>query len=69
MEVIEPTQTKWASPISFGPKKYGTLSFCVDYRKMNAGTIGNSYEILQMDTCTDWFGDAMNFSMLDANKR
>ena len=65
--VIEPSSSEWASPIVFGPKKDGKLRFCVDYRKLNALTIRDSYHIPRMDECIDSLGDAGIFSTLDAN--
>lgn len=32
-DVIQPENTKWASPIVFAPKKGGLLRYCVDCRK------------------------------------
>ena len=43
--VIEPATTKWASPVVIVPKSDGTLRFCVDYRKLNALKVKDSYRI------------------------
>ena len=65
--VIEPAQSEWASPIVFAPKKDGTLRFCVDYRKLNAATIADTYPLPRIDDCLDSLGDATIFTTLDAN--
>ena len=65
--VIEPAKTEWAAPIVFAPKKDGSLRFCVDYRRLNAETVRDSYPIPRMDECIDSLGDAQLFSTLDAN--
>ena len=65
--VIEPANTEWASPIVFVPKSDGSLRFCVDYRRLNAMTIRDSYPIPRMDECLDSLGDAVVFSTLDCN--
>ena len=65
--VIEPASTDWASPVVLVPKPDGSLRFCVDYRKLNALTIGDSYPLPRMDECIDSLGDATIFSTLDCN--
>lgn len=56
LEVIEPAQNKWTSPIVFALKKDGTLWFCVDYRKLNSVIVRDFYPILCMDECVDLLG-------------
>ena len=65
--VIEPSSAEWASPVVLVPKKDGTLRFCVDYRKLNAATIRDSYPIPRMDECIDSLGEATVFTTLDCN--
>ena len=63
--VIEPTSPEWASPVVFVPKMDGTMRFCVDYRKLNAVTVCNSYPLLCMDESIDSLDDATFFTTLD----
>ena len=65
--VIEPAASEWASPVVLAPKKDGTLRFCVDYRRLNAVTIPDTYPLPRMDDCIDSLGDATIFTTLDAN--
>ena len=65
--VIEPTQSPWASPVVFAPKKDGTLRFCVDYRRLNTMTIRDHYPIPKIDDCIDSLGEATIFTTLDCN--
>ena len=65
--VIEPAKSEWASPVVMVPKKDGTPRFCVDYRKLNACTIRDSYPIPRMDDCVDSLGNAKFFTTLDCN--
>ena len=65
--VIEPYTAEWASPVVLVPKKDGTLRFCIDYRKLNAITIRDSYPIPRMDECIDSLGEATVFTTLDCN--
>lgn len=52
-KVIEPEPTKRAASIMFAPKKDGSLRFFVDYRKLSAETVYDSYPLRSMDACID----------------
>ena len=65
--VIEPAQSEWASPVVLVPKKDGTLRFCVDYRRLNAMSVRDSYPLPRMDECIDSLGEAKVFTTLDCN--
>mgnify|MGYP006048027623 FL=1 len=65
--VIAPANAEWASPIVMVPKTDGSTRFCVDYRRLNAITVRDSYLLPRMDECIDSLGDARIFSTLDCN--
>lgn len=66
-EVIETANTELASLIVFEPKKDGSLKFCVDYCKLNAVTVKNSYPLSRTEEYNDSLGEAKIFSTLESN--
>jgi Reverse transcriptase (RNA-dependent DNA polymerase) len=67
MDVVEPAEGPWASPVVLIPKPDGSVRFCVDYRLLNALTTKDSYALLRVDDSLDSLGGAQYFSTLDAN--
>lgn len=63
--VNETTQSEWASPVLPVPKPDESLSFCVDYRRLNVVTVKEKYLLLRMDECLDFFEDKKLFSALE----
>lgn len=61
MKLIELAQSEWASPIVLAPKKDGSIRLCIDYSRLNAINIRDSYEIHRMDECIDSLGNAKIF--------
>ncbi|CAN8062284.1 unnamed protein product [Agarophyton chilense] len=65
--LIKAAQSAWASPVVLGPKPDGSLRFCIDYRKLNAVTVRDTYPLPRMDEFVDSLGEANVFTTLDAN--
>lgn len=65
--VIELAESPWVVPVMLMPKPDGCLRFCVDYRRLNAVIIRDTYPIPRMDECIDCLGDARVFTKLDCN--
>jgi hypothetical protein len=66
-KVIEPTTSEWASLVVLVPKPDGSMRFCIDYRRLNAVTVRDSYPLHRMEECIDSLWDATIFSTLDCN--
>ncbi|BHF71089.1 hypothetical protein SprV_0401414300 [Sparganum proliferum] len=65
--IIQPSSSPWASPIALVPKKDGSLRLCIDYRRLNAVTVRDSFPLPRLDDTLDSLGGAAWFSTLDLN--
>ncbi|XP_036146770.1 uncharacterized protein K02A2.6-like [Monomorium pharaonis] len=52
-KVIEESNSPWVSPAVMVKKKDGTIKFCVDFRKLNAVTIKDSFPLPRIDNILD----------------
>ena len=59
--IISRSKSECASPVVVIPKADGSLRFCVDYRRLNALTVRDTYPIPLMDECLDSLGEAKVF--------
>ena len=64
-EVIQPSNSPWASPIVLVRKKDGTLRFCVDYRGLNSVTKSDKFPLPRIDDLLDQLGRSRYFTTLD----
>lgn len=62
--VIEPSISEWSSPIVLGPKKDGTLWFCLDFRKLNNVSKFDPYPMPRVDELVERLGKAKYLSTL-----
>ena len=65
--VIEPSASEWAAPIVL-VKKDGSLSFCVDYRKLNVVARSDAYPMPRVDELIDKLGNASFITTLDLTR-
>ena len=64
-EVIQPSQSPWASPIVLVKKKDGGIHFCVDYRQLNQVTKLDVFPLPRIDDTLDLLSGAKYFTTLD----
>ena len=59
--VISPSTSPWASPVVLVRKKYGSLRFCIDFRKLNAITKPDVFPLPRIDDLLDQLGKSRYF--------
>ena len=68
--IIQPSQSPWNFPILVAPKKLDASGvrkwrICVDFRKLNEVTVGDSFPLPNIQDILDRLGRARYFSALD----
>lgn len=63
----EAAVTEWALLIVIVLQNDGNSCLCVDYRRLNAVTLRDSYPIPRTDECIDSLGEEKVFATTDAN--
>ena len=53
LDVIEPSESLWASPTILVHKKDGSMQFCVDYRRLNDVTVKDSSPLTNIEDTFD----------------
>jgi len=64
-KLIRPSSSAWSSPIVMVPKPDGTWRQCIDYRRLNAQTVKDSYPIPLIQDCTNMCRDANWLTLID----
>ena len=68
-KIIVESHSPYASPIVIVRKKDGTLRLCVDYRRLNAKTVGYAYPFPRIQESFDALVGAQYFTTLDLASR
>lgn len=63
--LIEPSDSEWASPCVLVPKSDGNYRMCTDYRKVNSLTCPDSFPMPRIDDIIDGIGSAKFVSNID----
>ena len=63
--IYEIEHSDWVSPIVCVPKKNGKLIVCVDFKKLNACTIKESYPLPYIESILERLGGHEAYSFLD----
>ena len=66
-EVIQPSTSDWSSVPVLVRKKYQSVRWCVDWRKLNELTVKDVYPLPLVEECMDMLANQKWFSKLDAN--
>ena len=69
-DIITPSQSPWNFPILVVPKKVDASGvrkwrICIDFRKLNQVTVGDSYPLPNIQEVLDKLGKSRYFSALD----
>lgn len=66
-EVIEHARSEFAILVGLVPEPDGSLSFCVDYRRLSAIAVKSTHPLPRVDESLDSLGDARFCTTLDCN--
>ena len=64
-DVVQPSNSPWASPIVLVQKKDGSTRFCIDYRKLNNITRKDAYPLPRIDDTLSTLAGSECFTTLD----
>ena len=64
-DIIQPSNSPWASPVALVKKKDGTLRLGVDYRRLNKITKKDVYPLPRIEGALDRLHSAKYFSSMD----
>lgn len=68
LDVVEPCESAWSSPVLLVNKKNGQPRFCLDSRKLNSVTKRDAYNLPYISEILDNLRDARYLSSIDLSK-
>ena len=68
MGIITPSRSPWSAPMVPFRKTDGSLHLCIDYRKLNAVTVGDPYQMPRVEDLLDQVAEARWLSKLYLRK-
>lgn len=68
LDVVEPSNSPWCSPVLLVKKSSGEYRFCFDGRKLNESTKHDSYPLPRIDRILNMLKDAKYISSIDLRK-
>lgn len=68
LDVVEPCESAWQSPVLIVNKKDGKPRFCLDSRKLNSVTLKDAYNLPYISEILDNLRDARFLTSLDLSK-
>nr|XP_043871756.1 uncharacterized protein LOC122760682 [Solea senegalensis] len=68
LQVIEPSNSEWCSPVVIVFKKDGSLRICIDFRKLNSISEFDAYPMPRIDDLLEKIGAAKYITTLDLCK-
>lgn len=68
LDVVEPCESAWSSPVLLVTKKNGQHRFCLDSRKLNSVTKKDAYNLPYISEILDNLRDARYLSSIDLSK-
>ena len=63
--LIRPSVSPWMSPVVLVKKKDGSLRMCIDFRRLNAVTALDPYQLPRVDDLTDRMNGCQYFTSID----
>ena len=65
--VIRPSNSPWCNAVVLVRKKDGSLSFCIDFRKLNSLTVKDSHPLPRICETLESLAGAAHYSTFDMN--